>query len=115
MIHSMSMLGNKWKPVIIYRIGQRSIRFSQLALEVTIISRKVLADQLKELEEDGILLRQAFSELPPRVEYSLTTKGMALLPILEMLCAWDREFGGGHTCTEMISPVKKKAPKVKRA
>lgn len=107
MINTMSVLGSKWKPVIIYRIGQQSIRFSQLALEITIISRKVLTDQLRELEEAGILLRQAFSELPPRVEYSLTPKGLALLPILESLCAWNREFGGPHECTELITPLKK--------
>ena len=59
---------------------------------IGIVSRKVLADTLKELEEDGIVLRSAYKELPPRVEYSLTPKGAALLPILRQLTDWAGEY-----------------------
>jgi DNA-binding MarR family transcriptional regulator len=55
---------------------------------VSLISRKVLTEQLRELEEDGIVRREAFAELPPRVEYSLTAYGRALLPIIRQLSAW---------------------------
>jgi len=114
MIQSMNVLGSKWKPVIIYRIATQEIRFSNLAEQITIISRKVLTDQLKELEEDGIVVRRAFNELPPRVEYSLTDKGIALLPILDALSKWNQKFGGGHGCQEQKAPAKKAAAK-KRA
>jgi DNA-binding HxlR family transcriptional regulator len=64
------------------------VRFGQLAQRVPLISCKVLTEQLKELEDDGVVRREAFAELPPRVEYSLTPHGLALLPILGQLCAW---------------------------
>ena len=81
-------IGNKWKPVIINVIQEKTMRFGQLDAIIPHITRKVLTDQLKELEKDGILLRNAFKELPPRVEYSLTPKGLALLPILKTMGDW---------------------------
>lgn len=99
MIRTMAILGSKWKPVIIYTVSKRQLRFGQLAAQMPLISRKVLTDQLKELEEDGVLFREAFSELPPRVEYSLTKKGLALLPILQQMCEWNKEYETNHTCT----------------
>ena len=87
MTRTMSVLGTKWKPIILVMLTQRR-RFGQLAQFMPLISRKVLTEQLKELEEDGLIRREAFAELPPRVEYSLTAHGQALLPILDQLCAW---------------------------
>ncbi|RSK37259.1 winged helix-turn-helix transcriptional regulator [Hymenobacter metallilatus] len=88
MTRTMGVLGGKWKLIIISYLAQRQVRFGQLAQRLSLISRKVLTEQLKELEEDGIVRREAFAELPPRVEYSLTERGQALLPILDQLCAW---------------------------
>ena len=85
---TMGVLGGKWKLIIISYLAQPR-RFGQLAQRLSLISRKVLTEQLKELEEDGIVRREAFAELPPRVEYSLTEHGRALLPILDQLCAWN--------------------------
>ncbi|MGI4883676.1 MAG: winged helix-turn-helix transcriptional regulator [Janthinobacterium lividum] len=87
MTRTMGVLGSKWKPIIIVMLTQRR-RFGQLAQYMPLISRKVLTEQLKELEQDGLIRREAFAELPPRVEYSLTPHGRALLPILGQLCAW---------------------------
>ncbi|NML66051.1 helix-turn-helix transcriptional regulator [Hymenobacter sp. RP-2-7] len=87
MTRAMGVLGSKWKLIIIVHLTQQR-RFGQLAQRIPLISRKVLTEQLKELEEDGIVRREAFAELPPRVEYSLTPHGQALLPILEQLSAW---------------------------
>lgn len=87
MTRAMGTLGSKWKPIIIVMLTHRR-RFGQLAQYMPLISRKVLTEQLRELEEDGLVHREAFAELPPRVEYSLTAHGRALLPILEQLCAW---------------------------
>lgn len=87
MTRTMGVLGGKWKLIIISYLMQPR-RFGQLAQRMPLISRKVLTEQLKELEEDGIVHRQAFAEVPPRVEYSLTEYGQALLPILDQLSAW---------------------------
>ena len=80
---AIGTIGNKWKPIIINVIGTRTIRFGQLDAIIPHISRKVLTEQLKELEEDGLLERWAYKEIPPRVEYKLSEKGLAFLPILE--------------------------------
>jgi len=84
---TMGVLGGKWKLIIISYLTQTR-RFGQLVQRLSLISRKVLTEQLRELEEDGIVRREAFAELPPRVEYSLTEYGRALLPIIEQLSAW---------------------------
>ena len=89
---AIGTIGNKWKPIIINVIGTRTIRFGQLDAVVPHISRKVLAEQLKELEEDGLLERLAYRELPPRVEYKLSEKGLAFLPILEYIKEWNSKY-----------------------
>jgi DNA-binding HxlR family transcriptional regulator len=89
---AIGTIGNKWKPIIINVMGTRTIRFGQLDAIIPHISRKVLTEQLKELEEDGLLVRMAFKELPPRVEYKLSEKGLAFLPILEAIKVWQGEF-----------------------
>jgi DNA-binding HxlR family transcriptional regulator len=88
MTRTVGVLGGKWKMIMITYLGQRRVRFGQLAQQMSLISRKVLTEQLRELEEDGIVRREAFAELPPRVEYSLTAHGLALLPILGQLREW---------------------------
>jgi DNA-binding HxlR family transcriptional regulator len=89
---AIGTIGNKWKPIIIDVIGTRAARFGQLAAIIPIISRKVLTEQLKELEGDGLVERLAYSELPPRVEYKLTEKGLAFLPILEDIKQWNLKY-----------------------
>ncbi|WP_106601608.1 winged helix-turn-helix transcriptional regulator [Chitinophaga ginsengisoli] len=92
---AIGTIGNKWKPIIINVMGARTIRFGQLHAIVPHISRKVLTEQLKELEEDGLLERLAYKELPPRVEYRLSEKGLAFLPILEHIKAWNLKYEVG--------------------
>ena len=89
---AIGTIGNKWKPIIIDVIGTRTTRFGQLAAIIPIISRKVLTEQLKELEGDGLVERVAYNELPPRVEYKLTEKGLAFLPILEDIKQWNIKY-----------------------
>ena len=86
---SMAIIGTKWKPIIIYALRERKARFGQIHASVGSISKKVLTTTLKELETDGVLFREEFKELPPRVEYSLTEKGLALIPIILKLAEWD--------------------------
>lgn len=92
MTRSMGMIGSKWKPIIINAIRNKKLRFGMLDYMIPLIARKVLAEQLKELEEDGILLRESHRELPPRVEYSLTEKGLELLPILNAITDWNLKY-----------------------
>lgn len=89
---AMSALGSKWKPIIVLVIKDRKLRFGELAVRISVISRKVLTDQLKEMQTDGLVIREEFKELPPRVEYSLTEKGLALLPILYLLEEWETKY-----------------------
>ncbi|MCC8424926.1 helix-turn-helix domain-containing protein [Mucilaginibacter sp. UR6-11] len=89
---AIGTIGNKWKPIIINVIGVRTIRFGQLDSIIPHISRKVLTEQLKELEEDGLLERLAYKELPPRVEYKLSEKGLAFLPILDNIKEWNAKY-----------------------
>lgn len=89
---SMAIIGTKWKPLIVYVLQNKKVRFGQLDAIIPLITRKVLTEQLKELEEDGILRREAFNEIPPRVEYSLTEKGLELLPILNLIKSWNIKF-----------------------
>lgn len=88
LVHTMNLIGNKWKPIILYLLSNGPLRFGMLIIFVPTISRKVLATQLKELELDGLIVRKAYSEIPPRVEYSLSEKATALLPALRALSDW---------------------------
>lgn len=88
LVHTMNIIGNKWKPIIIYLLSNGALRFGKLNALIPTISKKVLSNQLKELESDDLLQRESFAEIPPRVEYSLTQKSKGLLPILKKLSEW---------------------------
>lgn len=86
---TLKMIGGKCKPLILYLlINEGTQRFNELMSKITQISQKTLTNQLRELASDGLILRQCFAEVPPRVEYSITEKGRSLLPILELMCEW---------------------------
>jgi DNA-binding HxlR family transcriptional regulator len=85
---ALSIIGGKWKPLIIYRLNGGTKRFGQIDATIPGISRKVLTSQLNELLRDKLIERKAYSETPPRVEYSLTSKGRELIPIFASIRAW---------------------------
>ena len=85
---ALTVIGGKWKPLIIYRLDASNRRFGQLDAVIPGISRKVLTTQLNELLRDKLIERKAYSEIPPRVEYSLTDKGKELIPIFRSIGAW---------------------------
>jgi DNA-binding HxlR family transcriptional regulator len=85
---TLSVIGGRWKPIIIYTLSGGKKRFGQLDALVNGISRKVLTDQLRELEESGLIIRNQFNEIPPRVEYELSEKGKTLQPIMTAMCEW---------------------------
>lgn len=81
-------MGGKWKPVILYLIVHEVNRFGELLRVIDGISKKVLTQQLRELEADQLIHRQVYEQLPAKVEYRLTEEGKILLPILEVMCQW---------------------------
>jgi len=86
---TMSMIEGRWKAVLLCKLKEKkSMRFNQIIKEVDAISPRMLTKQLKELERDGLINRKAFYEIPPRVEYSLTTLGESLLPVLDAIAQW---------------------------
>jgi len=86
------ILGGKWKPVIIYNVARGITRFGALQRAMPGISKKMLTQELRDLEQNGILNRKIFAEIPPRVEYSLTPTGQSTLPILEAMAAWGLSY-----------------------
>jgi DNA-binding HxlR family transcriptional regulator len=89
---TMSVIGGKWKILIVFLICNQINRFGKMSMVLKEISKQMLTTQLRELENDGILERKIYSEIPPRVEYSLTDKGRALLPIIESMKVWGDEY-----------------------
>lgn len=94
----MSYIGGKWKPVILARLEAGNVRFGKMTVLIPHISRKILAQQLKELEEDGLIMRHSFPEKPPRVEYTLTDLGKSLIPVLTAMNEWGSQLEGGARC-----------------
>jgi len=88
---TIGLIGGRWKSIILYLLSDHTRRFGEIAARMPSISRKVLSEQLKELEADGLINRQQFKEIPPRVEYSLTELGQSLRPILKDMAAWGHE------------------------
>ncbi|MGE7114230.1 winged helix-turn-helix transcriptional regulator [Lysinibacillus sp. NPDC047702] len=89
---TLSIISGKWKVVILWHLGvEGPHRFSELQRLFPKISHKILTNQLRELMEDEIVHREVFPEVPPKVEYSMTELGMALLPIVEMMYEWGKK------------------------
>ncbi len=90
--HTVNLIGHKWKVLIIRNLLNKGTqRFSELSKGINGISQKMLTQQLKQLEADGIINRMVYPEVPPRVEYSLTELGDSLKPILDSMNIWGVE------------------------
>ena len=82
---AVSLVGGKWKLLIIRNLRMRSWRFNELQRDLEGISQKVLTDSLRQMMDDGLVYRHDYQEMPPRVDYSLTELGEKLLPIMDAL------------------------------
>ncbi|MFT4198289.1 MAG: helix-turn-helix domain-containing protein [Pseudoxanthomonas sp.] len=89
---TIDVAGGKWKPIIIYHLLDGPRRFGELRKITGDVSQRSLTMQLRQLEQDGIVHRQIFAEVPPRVEYSLTEFGRTLAPVLKAMKKWGDGF-----------------------
>lgn len=88
----LARIGGKWKMPILWRLKERSWRYSELRKDIPGVTPKMLTQQLRELEQDLFISRKVFAVIPPKVEYSLTKKGQKAIPIVETLRNWGLEL-----------------------
>ncbi len=93
---TVSLIGNKWKLLIMRNLMMRPWRFNELQKSIGIISQKVLVDNLRAMESDGLVIRTIFPAVPPHVEYSLSELGQSMRPILTAMEKWGTEYQKKH-------------------
>ena len=85
---ALAVIGGKWKVIILYILRDGTLRFGEIKKRIPKITQKMLTQQLRELERDGLLSREVYPEVPPKVEYTTTKLAKEVSPILDELCAW---------------------------
>lgn len=101
---TLDVIGGKWKPIIMYYIGQEKvIRYGELKRCIPNINERMLTRQLRELEEDKLINREVYREVPPKVEYSLTELGETVIPILNNLRSWGIKYNDIHKIVKIES------------
>jgi len=86
---TLALIGGKWKMLILWRLGKNGTkRFNELKESMSGVTQKILTGALRDLEDDHLVHREVYPEIPPKVEYSLTEKGRSLIPILDMMYDW---------------------------
>lgn len=93
---TVGLIGNKWKLLILRNLLRRPWRFNELHKQLVGISQKVLTDNLRSMENDGLVIRTVFAEVPPHVEYSLTDLGASMEPIVHAMDAWGARYLAEH-------------------
>lgn len=89
---ALDLISGKWKMNILYALSTLgTMRYGEIQRILGNVTHRVLANKLKELEENGLISRTVYPEIPPKVEYSITERGKSLLPILKQICDWGRE------------------------
>ena len=94
---TLTLIGDKWKVLILRDLMPGTKRFGELKKSIGSVSQKVLTAQLRDMENNGLLTRTVYPEVPPRVEYSLTELGRSLKPILDAMWNWGQEFKTQHS------------------
>ena len=110
---TLEVIGGKWKSLILWHLSFKTLRFSQLQRRLNRITQKMLTQQLRELERDGMVFRQIYAEVPPRVEYSLTERGRTVVPILQQMCQWGKDYleqADGEVADSCTAARKNKLP-----
>ena len=99
---TLSLIDSKWKVLILRDLRQGILRFGALQRSIGSISQKVLTSSLRSMEEDGLVTRKVYAEVPPRVEYSLTETGLSLAPILDAMEAWGTAYKSEHDPSRLL-------------
>lgn len=89
---TLEIVGGKYKPLILWHLSDKTLRFNQLHKIISSATPKMLTQQLRELEKDGMIHREVYPVVPPKVEYSLTDLGKSFIPILSQICDWGTEY-----------------------
>ena len=89
---TLDLIAGKWKALILCHLGIGTMRFSMLKRTFPSITQKMLTQQLRELEEDGLVTRTVYAQVPPKVEYALTPFGDSLMPIIQTMSAWGKNY-----------------------
>lgn len=112
---TMNYIGGKWKTVVLWYLRNKTFRFGELKKHIPDITEKMLSLQLKALEEDGLVKREVFAEVPLRVEYSLTDFGKTLVPVIEAIAKWGRQLGETDGELMEVNPQQPKKLKARQA
>jgi DNA-binding HxlR family transcriptional regulator len=91
---TLGIIGGKWKVLILWHLRDNKKRFGELRRLLPNVTQKMLTQQLRELENDGIIKRKVYAQVPPKVEYSLTRYGTTFKPILQSMCKWGTKYLG---------------------
>lgn len=100
---TLDLIGGKWKSLILWHLAENTLRFSELRKTLPQVTQKMLTQQLRELEDSGLVKRFVYTQVPPKVEYSLTDAGRSLLPILSSLCQWGVDYVNRTEETEQVT------------
>lgn len=98
---TLKLIGGKYKALILWHLIDGALRFSELSRRIPQATPKMLTQQLRELESDGLLTRTVYPVVPPRVEYELSAFGQTMLPVLDAMCGW----GAGYLARTQGAPV----------
>ena len=99
---TLAVVGGRWKVPVVWHLARGPRRFSDLRRDLGDVTAKVLTQQLRELEADGVVSRKVYAQVPPKVEYALTERGRSLLPVVHAMCKWGRARSRGVG----VSPVR---------
>jgi len=89
---TIALIGGKYKAVILWHLIENKKRFSELKRLIPKATEKMLAQQLRDLEKDGLVIRTVYPVVPPKVEYSLSDFGKSIIPVLDSMCSWGNEY-----------------------
>ena len=105
---TLEIVGGKYKPLILWHLSGKTLRFVQLQKLLSSATPKMLTKQLRELENDGLIARKVYPVVPPKVEYSLTSLGTSFIPILSSICDWGNNYLKANNICPNCSMTKQK-------
>lgn len=108
---ALDIIGGKWKSIILFRVIEGTRRFNELRRLLPNLTQRMLTNQLRELESDGLIARKIYAEIPPKVEYSITAFGQTLEPVLLVLTQWADQhmlprMAAAKSSTDLRAPLK---------